>query len=293
MGAAAERPQGQQIAHVRPDTPIEEITAIYERERAVIIDELADAQMLEAIREEIAAPLAAKPMSTRDDEFLGSKTQRAGAVIARIPAARPLATHPLILGLANRFLGIASNIQLNVTQAIALHPGEERQPVHRDCWLWESLPLPENFEYMINCMWAVTDFTAQNGATHISTGSFDLPDPPGGAEVYEQPDVALPDGRRLADLETAQAEMKAGSVLAYSGSLYHGGGANRSDRTRLSVVMGYIPATLRQEENQYLVVPPEIARELPEDLQKLLGYELGNYALGFVDGMQSPMTLLR
>ena len=95
------------------------------------------------------------------------------------------------------------------------------------------------------------------------------------------------------DLERFQAEMTLGSVLVYSGGMYHGAGANTSDQTRVGMSLSYIPASLRQEENQYLVTPPEVARELPKELQELIGYEMGNYVLGFVQNMKSPMTLLR
>ena len=81
--------------------------------------------------------------------------------------------------------------------------------------------------------------------------------------------------------------------MIYSGATYHGAGANRTDLPRVGMALAYAAIALRQEENQYLVVPPDVARELPETLQKLVGYELGHSALGFVNGMQSPMTLLR
>ena len=301
MSATVEQVRAQQIAHFSPGTPIEEILAAYQRDRAVIIDELASPETLSALRAELEESLLSRSTITRgedNDEFLGSKTKRIGAVVAQMPASRPLVMDSLVLGLMKHILGKHSKIQINVTQGLALEPGEIRQRIHRDHWLWSNLPLPNDFERMVNCMWAITDFTAENGATHVSLGSFALPDPavanaPNYDEVFEGKGAKLPDGRLLESLETVQAEMKAGSVLLYSGSLYHGGGANRSDRTRLSLVLGYIPAELRQEENQYLVVPPEIARGLPEELQKLLGYDLGSYALGFVDGMESPMTLLR
>ena len=299
MSATAGQASAQRIAHFSPDTPMEEIFAAYRRDRAVIIDELVSPEQLGVLQVELEEALFLRTSNTRgDDAFLGSKTKRIGGVVAQIPASRPLATSPLVVGLMQRILGERSKIQINVTQGIGLLPGEVRQPIHRDHWLWSTLPLPNDFERMVNCMWAVTDFTEENGATHVSLRSFELPDPavanaPNYDEVFEGTGAKLPDGRLLEDLETLQAEMKAGSVLLYSGSLYHGGGANRSDQTRLSLILGYIPAELRQEENQYLVVPPEVARELPEELQKLLGYDLGSYALGFVDGMESPMTLLR
>jgi len=86
--------------------------------------------------------------------------------------------------------------------------------------------------------------------------------------------------------------MPAGSVLFYTGALYHGGGANRSDRTRYGLNITYARSWLRQEENQYLTVPREIARDLPESLQRLIGYQRGAYALGYVDDLRDPIEVL-
>jgi ectoine hydroxylase-related dioxygenase (phytanoyl-CoA dioxygenase family) len=82
-------------------------------------------------------------------------------------------------------------------------------------------------------------------------------------------------------------------VLLYTGSLYHGGGANRSNETRYGLNITYARSWLRQEENQYLTVPLEIARELPESLQRLIGYQRGAYALGYVDDLRDPIEIVR
>jgi ectoine hydroxylase-related dioxygenase (phytanoyl-CoA dioxygenase family) len=92
--------------------------------------------------------------------------------------------------------------------------------------------------------------------------------------------------------DTEPAEMERGSVLLYVGSLYHGGGENRSDADRVGVNITYSVGWLRQEENQYLTVPPEVARSLPERLQRLLGYSRGAYALGYVDDLRDPLDVL-
>jgi ectoine hydroxylase-related dioxygenase (phytanoyl-CoA dioxygenase family) len=87
--------------------------------------------------------------------------------------------------------------------------------------------------------------------------------------------------------------MPKGSVLFYTGSLYHGGGANRSDETRYGANITYNLAWLRQEENQYLATPLEVARTLPVDLLRLMGYARGAYALGYVDDMRDPLEVVR
>ena len=283
----------RRIEHVAAEAPLEEMVALYERDRVLVIDELADAEMLRELRAELEFPLAATPRSAREDDFMGLKTQRLSSLVAHIPTCRPWVAHPLILKLMERIVGKKGNIQLNATQILVLHPGERKQRLHRDLWVWKDLQLSPAVEYEVNCMWALSDFTVENGATHIVPDSFDLPDPTNIDDGIELEDGRLPDGRALSDLDTLQTVMTAGSVCLWSGAVYHGGGENGSDSPRMGMTLSYTPVGLRQEENQFLVVPPEVARELPEPLQKLLGYELGNYALGFVDGMQSPMTLLR
>jgi ectoine hydroxylase-related dioxygenase (phytanoyl-CoA dioxygenase family) len=122
----------------------------------------------------------------------------------------------------------------------------------------------------------MTDFTEENGATRVIPGSnqFD-------------------DRMQFADSDTVPAEMAKGSVLFYTGSLYHGAGANRSDHTRYGLNITYNCAWLRQEENQYLSVPLEIARTLPVDLLRLMGYARGAYALGYVDDLRDPIEVVR
>jgi ectoine hydroxylase-related dioxygenase (phytanoyl-CoA dioxygenase family) len=122
----------------------------------------------------------------------------------------------------------------------------------------------------------MTDFTEQNGATRVIPGSnrFD-------------------DRLRFTEADTEPAEMTKGSVLFYTGSIYHGGGANRSNSIRTGINITYNVSWLRQEENQYLSVPLEIARTLPVDLLRLMGYRLGAYALGYVDDTRDPIEVVR
>jgi ectoine hydroxylase-related dioxygenase (phytanoyl-CoA dioxygenase family) len=149
------------------------------------------------------------------------------------------------------------------------------QPIHRDQWAFDFFPFPVGYEVQCNTLWAMTDFTEANGATRL-----------------------VPDSHRFADRlsfrekDTEPAEMPAGSVLFYTGSLYHGGGANRSDGTRYGVNITYAVSWLRQEENQYLSVPAAIARTLPEPLLRLMGYARGAYALGYVDDLRDPLDVL-
>ena len=87
--------------------------------------------------------------------------------------------------------------------------------------------------------------------------------------------------------------MTKGSCLLYTGKVYHGGGANQSDDVRVGLNVTYNVGWLRQEENQYLSVPREIAETLDDDLLKLMGYRIGAYALGYIDDIRDPLQALR
>ena len=121
----------------------------------------------------------------------------------------------------------------------------------------------------------MTDFTEENGATRVVVGS----------NHHE-------DKLRFEEADSLPAEMTKGSVLFYSGKVYHGGGTNNTDQIRRGVNITYNVSWLRQEENQYLSVPHDIACELPTELQRLIGYNRGAYALGYIDDLRDPIEVL-
>jgi hypothetical protein len=262
------------ITHLPPDAEADAVAEAIRRDGAVIVDHVADLHLLDQIQEELAPYLVAT--STGPDDFSGNNTRRTGSLIARSPACRDLVMHPLALGTVRNFLGHATNFQLHLTQAIAIGAGETAQPIHRDQWAFDFFPFPSGYEVQCNTIWAQTDFTEANGATRVVVGSHQRED-------------------RLAfgPEDTEPAEMTRGSVLFYSGSVYHGGGANRSDSTRIGLNITYNVAWLRQEENQYLSVPREVAETLPTDLLRLMGYDRGAYALGYIDDLRDPIEAVR
>jgi ectoine hydroxylase-related dioxygenase (phytanoyl-CoA dioxygenase family) len=239
-----------------------------------VVERLAPAEQLDRIAAELGPHL--QTTAPGADEFTGRNTRRTGALLARSPSFRDLAAHPLVLGALDRVLGDhATSYQLHLTQVIEIGPGEPAQLVHRDQWAFDFFEFPAGFEVECHTMWAMDDFTEENGATRVIPGS-----------------NRWQDKLRPENDETIAAEMPKGSVLLYLGSIYHGGGANRSAHARRGINVGYTLSWLRQEENQYLACPPEIARELPDDLARLAGYQRGAYALGYYGDLRDPFEAL-
>lgn len=210
------------------------------------------------------------------DAFSGFRTRRTGGLIARSATCRDLVMHPMVRDVVAGVLSHGTTYQLHLTQVIAIGPGEAGQQIHRDQWAFDFFPFPSGYEVQCNTIWAMNDFTEANGATRLFPGSNKLED-----RLEMRPE------------ESEAAEMPAGSVLFYTGSLYHGGGANRSEGVRYGLNITYTMSWLRQEENQYLSVPQEIARTLPDDLLRVMGYQRGAYALGYVDDLRDPLEVLK
>ena len=249
------------LKHLAADAAPETISEILDSDGALILDDVLAAADIDQVRAEIDPYVAA----TADgrDTFTGHQTTRTGALVARSPACRELVMHPEILAACDAYLKRACDrYQLHLTQVIRIKPGQPRQALHRDRLAWGGFL--KGVEPQLNTIWAMTDFTEDNGATQVVPGS------PG-----------WPETRRAEAHEIGHAEMRAGSVLIYSGSVIHGGGENRTDADRVGINITYCLGWLRQEENQYLSCPPAIARRLDPKLQALLGYAMGSYALGY------------
>jgi hypothetical protein len=238
-----------------------------------VIERLVPTSLLDRVREELGPFLDTTPFGP--DDFSGRRTRRTGGLVARSATCRDVIMHPLVLAVVGKVLAHATSFQLHLTQVIAIGPDEPGQPIHRDQWAFDFFPFPSGYEVQCNTLWAMTDFTEENGATRVVPGSNHA------ADRLEIPYH-----------ETQPAEMPAGSVLLYTGAVYHGGGANRSDHVRSGLNLTYALSWLRQEENQYLAVPADVARELPEPLLRLMGYAKGAYALGYVDDLRDPLEVL-
>ena len=262
-----------ELHHLPRTATADQIVEALKRDGAVIVDAVLASEAMDAVASELRPFLASTPAGP--DAFSGFHTRRTGGLVARSPLCRDLVMHPLVLAAAAKLLEHATSFQLHLTQAIAIGPGEPAQPIHRDQWAFDFFPFPKGYDVQCNTLWAMTDFTEDNGATRVVPGSH-----------------LLDDRLKFAHADTVPAEMTRGSVLFYNGAVYHGGGANRSVATRVGLNITYAVSWLRQEENQYLSVPFEIARTLPIDLLKLIGYRRGAYALGYVDDLRDPLEVL-
>lgn len=262
-----------QLQHFPASADVADLTAALRADGAIIIDNLVSPAVIDEAMAELAPHIEATPFS--GDDFGGRKTKRTGALIARSETCRDFLMHPVVRSVVGDILGHSTTHQVHLTQVISIDPGQPAQPVHRDQWAFDFFPFPGDYEVQCNTIWAATDFNEANGATRVVPGS-------NHAE----------DRLKFKHGETIAAEMTKGSVLVYTGSVYHGGGANTSDTTRTGINLTYNVGWLRQEENQYLSVPTEIARTLDDDLLKLMGYSMGSYALGYVGDVQNPLDAL-
>ncbi len=238
-----------------------------------IVEDAATSEQMDRLESE-AAPFV-EASATGRDHYDGQFTRRTGALVARCPTARSLITHPVALGVCGDFLGRATTFQLHLTQIISIEPGETEQKLHRDQMAFDFYPFPDDYHVQCNTMWALSDFTVDNGATRICAGTSTMTD------------------SEAESIEPFQADMRRGSVLFYDGKVLHGGGANRSTGVRSGVNITYAVGWVRQEENQYLACPPEVARELDDELLKLMGYQQGAFALGYVGDHQDALAVLK
>ena len=252
-----------EILHLDSETSVAEILNVLDDDAAVIIENVISIDTVETLKGELV-PYLSKEVFGRD-EFTGLSTKRVGALMARSNTCRDLALNPLVINVAKQYLEpFADGYQLHFTSAVSIGPSETKQVLHRDRGIWGGY-LPRKIEPLMSTIWAVTEFTRDNGATQIVPGSHKW-------EKERKPD----------DTEIAYAEMNPGSVLLYTGTVLHGGGANKTaSEIRTGVFLHYALNWLRQEENQYLSCPPEIAKELSPELRSLIGYAKGGYVLGF------------
>ena len=262
--------------HLPNTATMDEVAAALRADGFVIVDNLVPPELMDQIAEELTDYIDDTP-NGRDD-FVGRLTRRTGALIARSPASRELVMHPLVLAVAGEMLKKATAYQLHLTQVISVYPGETAQPLHRDELAWDFFPFPEDYDVQCNTIWAMTDFTVDNGATRVIPGSH---------KVFDK------QGADYTEADEARAVMPKGSAFFYTGKVYHSAAPNNSEMIRQGINITYAVGWVRQEENQYLSTPLEIAKTLDDDILKVMGYQMGGLAMGYLSDFLDPLAAVR
>lgn len=236
-----------------------------------VVPDVVPAGTIAALGADLAPRFAATPFGSGG--FYGETTKRFGRMLVRSRHARSLVSDPLILGIVEAVLRpYCDCIQLNTTQAIAVHPGAPAQLPHRDQDMW---PAPKgDVEYLVNVMWPLEPFTPDNGATRLWPRSH------GSAALDASPDS-----------EPVAPTLQPGSALVFLGSTLHGAGENRTTMVRRGIVIGYSLGWLKSYESQFLAYPPHVARDFTPELAGLVGYRQHRPNLGNYEG-QCPSVLL-
>ncbi|MGZ6972867.1 MAG: phytanoyl-CoA dioxygenase family protein [Acidimicrobiia bacterium] len=256
---------------VLDDTTLARHLARIDDEGYTIIENAIDPALVIELRDTIRrlqGELGLEPLGTAAE---GHSTLRMYNLLAKDPVFQAMPVHPSVLPVVERLLD--PGCLLSGMTAIDIGPGEDAQPMHGDDIVMSRHLARPHAPMMVTSMWALTDFTAENGGTRYIPGSHQLP--------------VIPRAR-LGDHDVRSLEMPAGAVMIFHGSLWHGGGPNTTtDEWRLGVNVQYCPGFVRQQQNHYLAIPPELAATFPDRLLELLGYRLYKGVMGHIDG-RSP-----
>jgi len=235
-----------------------------------IIEDVIDPGFVDSVTDDLLRLEDELGIVPATNEFEGSHTVRIYNLLVRGGLYEAVPVHPGVLPVVEGVLD--QGCLISSLSSIAIDPGETAQPIHADD---QVIPLAKpHVPTVCNTMWAFTDFTEANGATRIIPGS----------HLREDPDL-------FATYDSIPAEMPSGSVLVWHGSLWHGGGANLSDERRIGVAMNYCAGFIRQQENQQLGIPVDVARGFAPRLRELVGYGVYRGLIGHID-KRNPAILL-
>jgi hypothetical protein len=248
------------LEYFDPDDNTLDVIAALRRDGAVVVKNQIAPELADAVLAELREPFD-KVGKFDENDFNGYTTLRVSSVLAISPTSPDLVAHPRVMEVADAILlDYCLNYRIGSLTAIEIHPGEDDQVLHTDDGIY-PIHMP-GMQLQISAMWALEDFTEENGATRVALGSHNSD-----THRYKTSE------ERFADT-VVQAVMPKGSVLFYLGNTWHGGAANRTDKSRAGLINTYALGWLRQEENQYLNVPREIAEKHSETIQRLMGYQL-------------------
>jgi ectoine hydroxylase-related dioxygenase (phytanoyl-CoA dioxygenase family) len=254
-----------------------ELTAtldVINRDGYVVLEDAIEPALVTALRETIRRLQTDLDVSVGASSFEGQYTRRIYNLLAKDPIFAAMPVHSSVLPIVERMLD--RDCLLSGMTAIDLGPGEIPQLMHGDDGIMSRHLQRPHAPMMVTSMWALTDFTAENGGTWFVPGS------------HRRADVPNADGSLPDDVEVCALEIPAGGVMIFHGSLWHGGGANTTaDDWRLGVNVQYCPGFVRQQQNPYFGIPAATAATFSDRLLGLLGYRLYRGVMGHVDG-RSP-----
>jgi ectoine hydroxylase-related dioxygenase (phytanoyl-CoA dioxygenase family) len=228
-----------------------------------IVENAIEASLIDALNDALLRLERDHGIQPGANPFEGHHTIRIYNLLARDRIFERVPVHDSVLPIVEGVLD--PGCLVSSLSSISIDPGETAQPIHADDTLLD-LPRPHP-AVVCNSMWALTDFTEANGSTRIVPGSHRSPDKPVYGEHYD----------------SVPAEMPRGSVLIWHGSLWHGGGANRSSARRVGIAMNYCAGFIRQQENQQLGIPLERVRAFPPRLRELVGFGTYKHLIGHID----------
>jgi ectoine hydroxylase-related dioxygenase (phytanoyl-CoA dioxygenase family) len=241
------------------------------RDGYTILERVIEPALVDALNDDLLRLEHDYQVAPSDNSFEGSRTIRIYNLLAFGTLYEAIPVHEEVLPLVERVLD--AGCLVSSLSSISIDPGERAQPIHADDQL---IPLDKpHVPTVCNSMWALTDFTEANGATRVIPGSH-LAD--------HSPDYGAP-------YDSIPAEMPKGSVLVWHGSLWHGGGANATEQRRVGIAMNYCAGWIRQQENQQLGIPRQIAAGFSPRLRRLCGYGIYNGLMGHIN-KHDPVELL-
>jgi ectoine hydroxylase-related dioxygenase (phytanoyl-CoA dioxygenase family) len=250
---------------------IDEHVHIVAEQGYTIVKDAIEPELVDTLRKELRALEQFFQVEPAANSFEGFHTLRVYNLLAFNRLFELVPVHRHVLPIVERVLD--PGCLISSLSSISIQSGETAQPIHADDQL---IPIPKPHPPTVcNSMWALTDFTEANGATRIIPGSH-LSD--------HSPDYGAP-------YDSIAAEMPAGSVLIWHGSLWHGGGANTTDETRMGIAMNYCAGYIRQQENQQLGLPRATVERFSPRLRELVGYGVYNMLIGHIN-KESPEHLL-
>jgi ectoine hydroxylase-related dioxygenase (phytanoyl-CoA dioxygenase family) len=242
-----------------------------DRDGYTILEGVIEPELRDALTDDLVRLERFYGVTPSDNGFEGTKTVRIYNLLALGKLYEGIPVHTNVLPVVEGVLD--DGCLVSSLSSIAIDPGESAQPIHADDQL---IPLTKpHVPTVCNTMWALTDFTEANGATRIIPGSH---------RRDHSPDFGAP-------YDSIAAEMPAGSVLVWHGSLWHGGGANTTDERRVGIAMNYCAGWIRQQENQQLGIPRDVAAGFSRRLRQLCGYGVYNGLIGHID-KHSPAEML-